>query len=48
MSLIFERKILRKLFGPLQDGNGIWRIRKNHELNELIGNADIVGFKKKQ
>ena len=44
MSLIFERKILRKIFGPLQDGNGIWRIRKNHELNELIGNADIVGF----
>jgi len=25
-------------------GNGIWRIRKNHELNELIGNADIVRF----
>ena len=24
--------------------NGIWRIRKNHELNELIGNADIVRF----
>ena len=41
---IFERKILRKLFGPVQDENGIWRIRKNHELNELIGNADIVRF----
>ena len=23
---------------------GFWRIRKNHELNELIGNADIVRF----
>ena len=32
---IFERKILRKIFGPVQDENGIWRIRKNHELNEL-------------
>jgi hypothetical protein len=28
----------------VQDENGIWRIRKNHELNELIGNADIVRF----
>ena len=41
---IFERKILREIFGPVQDENGIWRIRKNHELNELIGNADIVRF----
>jgi len=41
---IFERKILRKIFGPVQDENGFWRIRKNHKLNELIGNADIVRF----
>ena len=41
---IFEAKILRKIFGPVQHENGIWRIRKNHELNELIGNADIVRF----
>ena len=45
---IFERKILRKIFGPAQDENGIWRIRKNHELNELIGNADTVRFIKKK
>ena len=32
------------MFGPVQDENGIWRIRKNHELNELIGNADTVRF----
>ena len=32
---IFERKILRKLFGLVQDEKGIWRIRKNHELKEL-------------
>ena len=41
---IFERKILRKMFGPVQDENVFWRIRKNHELKELIGNADIVRF----
>jgi len=39
---IFERKILRKIFGQVQDENGIWRIRKDHEMNELIGNADVV------
>jgi len=41
---IYQQKILRKIFGPIQDENGIWRIRKNHELDELIGNADIVRF----
>ena len=41
---IFERKILRKLFGPVQGKDGSWRIRMNHELNELIGNADIVRY----
>jgi hypothetical protein len=33
-----------KIFGPVQDENGIWRIRKNHELNELIGSTDIERF----
>jgi hypothetical protein len=41
---IFERKILRKIFGAIQDENGIWRSRKNQELDELIRNADIVRF----
>jgi hypothetical protein len=41
---IFESKILRKIFGPVQDKDGSWRIRMNHELSELIGNADIVRF----
>jgi hypothetical protein len=41
---IFERKILSKIFGAIQDENGIWRSRKNQELDELIGNADIVRF----
>ena len=44
---IFESKILRKIFGPIKDKDGSWRIRMNHELNELIGNADIVRFIKK-
>jgi hypothetical protein len=40
----FERRILRKIFGPVQNEDGSWRIRMNHKLNELIENADIVRF----
>jgi hypothetical protein len=35
---------LRKIFGPVQNEDGSWRIRMNYEQNELIGNADIVRF----
>jgi hypothetical protein len=45
---ISERRILRKIFDPVQNENESWRIRMNHELNELIENADIVRFIKKQ
>jgi hypothetical protein len=43
---IFERRILRKIFGPAQNKDGFWRIRMNHELNDLIKNADTVRFVK--
>ena len=45
---IFERRILRKIFGPVQNEDGFQRIRMNYELNELIENADKVRFIKKQ
>jgi hypothetical protein len=32
---VFERKILRKIFGPTKEDNGIWRIKTNKELDEL-------------
>jgi hypothetical protein len=35
---------LRKIFGPVQNEDGSWRIRKNYELNELTENVDIVRF----
>jgi len=41
---IFERRILRKIFGPVQNEDGSWSIRMNYELNKLIKNADIVRF----
>jgi hypothetical protein len=43
---IFERKILRKIFGPAQNEDGFRRIRMNHELNDLIKNADTVRYVK--
>jgi hypothetical protein len=39
----FERKILRKILGPVNIDN-IWRIRNNMEIDILIEGADIVRF----
>jgi hypothetical protein len=40
---ICERKILRKIFGPVQnDEDGFSRITMNYEVNDLIKKADIV------
>jgi len=44
---IFERKILWKIYGPIQEGD-IWRIRNNEELNRSINGDDIVKFIKAQ
>jgi hypothetical protein len=44
---IFERKILRKVYGPVQEGD-TWRIRYNEELNRFIKGEDIVKFIKAQ
>jgi hypothetical protein len=41
---IFERRIMRKIFDPVQNEDGSWRIRMNYELSELVKNADIVRF----
>jgi hypothetical protein len=32
----FERKILRKTFGPTKELSGLWRIKTNEELDDLI------------
>jgi hypothetical protein len=42
---IFERKVLRKIYGPLKE-NHRWRIRINKEIQEIIDDEDIVRFVK--
>jgi hypothetical protein len=45
--LVFERRVLRKMYGPTQDKDGTWRIKTN-ELENLIKKKNIVRFIKSQ
>jgi len=45
---VFERKILRKIFGPTKEDNGIWRIKTNKELDELIKHRNVINYVKAQ
>jgi hypothetical protein len=38
---IFEKRILRKIFGSIQERDG-WKLRILHELNKLTGGANMV------
>jgi hypothetical protein len=44
---IFERKIMRRIYGPVLENN-VWMIRYNEELNTLLKGEDIVRFIKSQ
>ena len=45
---MFERKILRKMFGSTKEANGIWRIKTNKELDELIKHRNVINYVKAQ
>jgi hypothetical protein len=45
--LVFERKILRRIFGPTKESH-IWRIKTNEELDKLIKHKNIVNCIKAQ
>jgi hypothetical protein len=45
--LVFERKILRKIFGPTRE-KLIWRIKTNEELDKLIKHHNIINYIKAQ
>jgi hypothetical protein len=45
--LVFERKILRRIFGPTI-GNQIWRVKTNVKLDKLIKHKNIINYIKAQ
>ena len=44
----FERKIVRKIFGPTRTDDGYWRIETNKEINDTLKGQNVIGFIKKQ
>jgi hypothetical protein len=46
--MVFERKVLRRGFGPTKERDGIWRIKTNDELDELIRHENITNHIKEQ
>ena len=45
---VFERKALRRIYGPTKESDGTWRFKSNEELNRLIGNKNIINYIKAQ
>jgi len=46
--MIFERKIMRKIFSPTRTDDGYWRIKTNQEIHDILKGRNIIGFIKKQ
>jgi len=45
--LVFERKILRRIFRPTKE-NQIWRVKTNEGLDKLIKHKNIINYIKAQ
>jgi hypothetical protein len=45
---VFERKVLRRIYGSTKEKDGTWRIKLNEELNGLAGNKNIINYIKAQ
>jgi len=46
--MVYERKVLRKIFGPTKERDGTWRIKTNDELDKLIRHKNIINYIKAQ
>jgi hypothetical protein len=45
---VFERKVLRRIYGLTKKSNGTCQIKTNEELNKLIRNENIINYIKAQ
>ena len=46
--MVFERKVLRRIFGATKERHGTWRIKTNDELDELIRHNNTINYIKAQ
>jgi hypothetical protein len=46
--MVFERKLLIRIFGPTKEREGTWRIKTSDELDKLIKHKNIINRKKTQ
>jgi len=46
--MTFERKIMKKMYGPTRTEDGYWRIKTNQKINDILKKQNIIGFIKKQ
>jgi hypothetical protein len=42
--MVFERNVLRRIFGPTIERDGTWRIKANYKLEELIRHKNIINY----
>jgi len=40
--MTFERKIMRKIYGPTRTEDGYWRVKTNHEINDILKGQNII------
>jgi hypothetical protein len=46
--MVFEKKVLRRIFGPTKERDGTRKIKTNDELDELIRHKNIIKYIKAQ
>ena len=46
--MVFERKVLKKIFGPTKERYGTWRSKTNDKLDKLIRHKNIINYIKAQ
>jgi len=46
--MVFERKVLRRIFCPTKERDGTWRIKTNDEFDKLIRHKNIINYIKAQ